>query len=79
MKFDMDDSGSSLRSLCVRIDSVMVWTMERMDVLRMDRNVLIAEESERRGRPRFGWADGVMVALGSRRMPVWGGATTNKG
>ena len=39
--------------------------MERMDEYRMARRVLMAEVSGERvlGRPRFGWMDGVKVAL----------------
>ena len=42
--------------------------MERMDEYHMARRVLIAEVSGRRvrGRPKLGWMDGVMVALGNR-------------
>ena len=38
----------------------------------MARRVLMAEVSEGRvrGRPRFGWMDGVKVALGNRGMTV---------
>ena len=40
----------------------------RIDEFRMARRVLMAEVSGRRvrGRPRFGWMDGVKVALGQR-------------
>ena len=43
-----------------------------MDEYRMARKVLMAEESggRVRGRPRLGWMDGVMVALGNRGMTV---------
>ena len=46
--------------------------MERMDEYRMARRVFMAEESGGwvRGRPRFGWMDGVKVALGNRGMTV---------
>ena len=39
--------------------------VERMDVYRMDRRVLMADISggRVRGRPRLGWMDGVKVAL----------------
>ena len=42
--------------------------VERMDEYRMARRVLMAEVSggRVRGRPRFGWMDGVKVALGNR-------------
>ena len=42
--------------------------VERMDDYRMTRKVLMAEVSggRVRGRPRFGWMDGVKVALGNR-------------
>ena len=44
--------------------------MERMDEYRMTTRVLMAEVSggRVRGRPRLGWMDGVMVALGNRGM-----------
>ena len=43
-----------------------------MDGYRMARRVLMAEVSGGRvqGRPRFGWMDGVKVALGNRGMMV---------
>ena len=46
--------------------------MERMDEYRMSRSVLMAAVSGGwvRGRPRFGWMNGVKVALGNRGMTV---------
>ena len=46
--------------------------MERMDVYRMARRVLMAKVSRGRvrGRPRLGWMDCVKVALGNRGMTV---------
>ena len=46
--------------------------VERMDDCHMARRVLMAEVSRGRvrGRPRFGWMDGVKVALGNREMTV---------
>ena len=46
--------------------------VELMDEYRMARRVLMAEVSEGRlrGRPRLGWMDGVMVALGNSGMTV---------
>ena len=46
--------------------------VERMDEFLTARRVLMAEVSggRVRGRPRFGWMDGVEVALGNRRMTV---------
>ena len=43
-----------------------------MDEYRVARRVLMAEVSggQVRGRPRLGWIDGVMVALGNRGMTV---------
>ena len=43
----------------------------------MARRVLMAEVSGGRelGRPRFGWMDGVKVALGNRGMTILGCAT----
>ena len=43
-----------------------------MDAYRMTRRVVMAEVSGRRvrGRPRLGWMDGVMVALGNTGMTV---------
>ena len=46
--------------------------VERMDEHRMARRVLMAEVGGGllRGRPRFGWIDGVKVALGTREITV---------
>ena len=46
--------------------------VERLDEYRMARIVLMADESgvRVRGRPRLGWMDDVMMALGSRGMTV---------
>ena len=46
--------------------------VETMDDYRMARRVLMAEVSggRVRGRPSFGWMDGVKVALGNRGMTV---------
>ena len=46
--------------------------VERMDEYRMARRVLMAEVSglRVRGRPRFGWMDGVKVAFGNRGVTV---------
>ena len=59
------------RELASRADQrVLRWFghVERMDVYRMARRVLMAEVSggRVRGRPRLGWMDGVSVALGNR-------------
>ena len=50
----------------------MVEHVERMDVYRIARRVLMAEVSggRVRGRPRLGWMDGVKVAFGNRGMTV---------
>ena len=63
------------RELASRADQrVLRWFghVERMDVCRMARRVLMAEVSggRLRGRPRLGWMDGVKVALGNRGMTV---------
>ena len=63
------------RELASRADlRVLRWFghVERMDEYRMARRVLMAEVSGgwERGRPRLGWMDGVMVALGNRGMTV---------
>ena len=63
------------RELASRADQrVLKWFghVERMDEYHMARRVLMAEVSGRRvrGRPRLGWMDGVMVALGNRGMTV---------
>ena len=46
--------------------------VERIDEYRISRRVLMAEVSggRVRGRPRLGWMDGVMVALGNKGMTV---------
>ena len=46
--------------------------VERMDENRMARMVLMPEVSGMpvEGRPRFGWMDGVKVAMGNRGMTV---------
>ena len=46
--------------------------MERMDESRLARRVMMAKVSGGRvgGRPRFGWIEGVKVALGNRGMTV---------
>ena len=46
--------------------------VERMDVYGLARRVLMAEVSggQVRGRQKFGWMDGVKVALGNRGMTV---------
>ena len=53
---------------------VLTWFghVERMDEYSIARRVLMAEVSggRVRGRPRLGWMDGVMVALGNRGMAV---------
>ena len=50
----------------------LFWHVERMDEYRMARRVLMAEVSggRVRGRPRLGWMNGVVVALGNRGMTV---------
>ena len=63
------------RELASRTDQrVLRWFghVKRMDDYRMARRVLMAEVSggRVRGRPRFGWIDGVKVALGNREMAV---------
>ena len=54
--------------------------VERMDEYRMARRVLMAEVSggRVRGRPRFGWMDGVKVALCNRGMTVEAARKTGK-
>ena len=59
-----------VRELASRVDQrVLRWFghVERMDESRLARRVLTAEVSRGRvrGRPRFGWMDGVKVALGN--------------
>ena len=60
------------KELATRADLRWFGHVERMDEYRMARSVLMAEISEGRvrGRPRFGWMDGVKVALGNRGMAV---------
>ena len=50
----------------------MVWHAERMDEELMAKKVMDSDmEGDRcRGRPRFGWMDGVGRALGERSMSV---------
>ena len=65
------------RDLASRADQrVLRWfgRVERMDEYRMVRRVFMAEVSggRVRGRPRFGWMDGVKLALGNRGMTVEG-------
>ena len=58
------------RELASRADPrVLRWFghVERMDEYRMARRVLMAEVL---GRPKFGWVDGVKMALGNRGMTV---------
>ena len=56
------------------VQRVLRWFghVERMDEYRMASRVLMAEVSggRVRGRPRFGWMDGVKVTLGNRGMTV---------
>ena len=63
----------SCRIECIR-ENVLRWfgRVERMDENRLATRVLMAEVNEGRvrGRPRFGWMDGVKVALGSKDMAV---------
>ena len=59
------------RELASRVDHIVLrWLghVERLDESRMARRVLTAEVSggRVRGRPRFGWIEGVKVALGLR-------------
>ena len=56
---------------------VLKWFVhvERMDDYRMAKRVLMAEVS---GRPRFGWMDGVKVALGNRGITVEASRKTGK-
>ena len=63
------------KELASRADqSVLIWFrhVEIVDEYRMARRVLMAEVSGGgvRGRPRFGWMDGVEVALGNRGVTV---------
>ena len=66
------------RELASRVDQrVLRWLghMERMDENRLARRVMMAEVigGRVRGRPRFGWMEGVKVALGNRGMTVEAG------
>ena len=62
------------RKLAIRAaQRVVRWfkNVERTDEYRMARRELMADVSVRvRGRPRFGWMDDVMMALGSRGITV---------
>ena len=63
------------RELATRVDqSVLRWFghVEKMDEYRIPRRVWMAEVTGRRvrGRPRFGWMDGVKMAFGSGRTTV---------
>ena len=63
------------RELAARVDmNVLRWFghVERMDNERLLKNVMNAKVDGRsaRGRPRFGWMDGVQRALNDRRMDV---------
>ena len=63
------------REFASRADQrVLRWfgPVERMDEYRMAIRVLMAEVSvgRERGRPRFGWMDGVKVAVSNRGMTV---------
>ena len=63
------------RELAARVDmNVLRWFghVERMDNERRLKKVMNAKVDERsaRGRPRFGWMDGVKRALNDRRMDV---------
>ena len=63
------------RELASRADQrVLRWFrhVERMNENRTARRGLMADVSGRRvwGRPRFGWMDGVKMALGSRGMTM---------
>ena len=63
------------RELASTVDQrVLRWLghVERMDESRLARRVMMAEVNggRVRGRPRFGWMDGVKVALGNRGMTV---------
>ena len=71
------------RELASRADQrVLRWfgQVKRMDEYRMARRVLMAKVSggRVRGRPRFGWMDGVKVALGNRGMTVEAARKTGK-
>ena len=58
--------------LASRADKRVLRWMERMDECHLASRVLMPEASRvrKRGRPRLGWMDGVMVVLGSREMTV---------
>ena len=61
--------------LASRVDQrVLRWFghVERMDESRLSRRVMMAEVSggRVRGRPRFGWMEGVKVAMGNRGLTV---------
>ena len=63
------------RELAARVDmNVLRWFghVERMDNERLLTKVMIAKADGRsaRGRPRFGWMDGVKRALNDRRMDM---------
>ena len=63
------------RELASRADQrVLRWFghVEKMDEYRLASRVLMAEVTGElvRGRPRFGWMDGVKVSLGNRGMTV---------
>ena len=63
------------RELAARVDmNVLRWFghVERMDNERLLKKVMNAKADRRsaRGRPRFGWMDGVKRALNDRRMDV---------
>ena len=63
------------RELAARVDmNVLRWLghVERMDNERLLKKVMNAKVDGRsaRGRPRFGWVDGVKRALNDRRMDV---------
>ena len=63
------------RELAARVDmNVLRWFghVERMDNERLLKKVMNAKVDGRnaRGRPRFGWMDGVKRALNDRRMDV---------
>ena len=63
------------RELAARVDmNVLRWFghVERMDIERLLKKVMNAKVNERsaRGRPRFGWMDGVERGLNDRGMDV---------
>ena len=64
------------RELAARVDMNVLRRfghVERMDDERLLKKVMNAKVDGRsaRGRPRFGWMDGVKRALNDRRMGVW--------